>query len=710
MTRSSVLRLALLSLAASVLAAPAWARLPYPDAKVQVVADTLHGTVIEDPYRWLEAKDAPETRAWIDAENALTSATLGKLPGREPIVQRLGQLLNVEVRSVPTEQGGRYFFSKRVPGQEQRVLVMRQGADGKDEVLVDPNSLSPDHTTSVSYLDVSSDGARAAIGTRQGGQDEVSVSFLDVATHRELPDRLAKGRYFGVSLRPDGKGVFYAHYDHSGSRIFEHTFGQDPAQDRLVFGDGRGPEQIITDELSEDGRWLLITVYYGSAADKTELWVQDVAGGGPLTPIVNDVQARFVGNLGGDQLFVNTNWKAPNGRILAVDLKHPERAAWKEIVPEGPNAIEAMTLAGGRVFVTTLENVNSSVRVFDPQGKALGRIQFPTLGSIKELTGRWSSNDLRFTFTSFHVPATIYRYDTATAKRSEWWRSPAAVNSDALTTEQVWYRSKDGTKVPMFLVHKKGLKADGNRPIYLTGYGGFTVSNTPAFDPTAVLWAEAGGVYALPNLRGGSEFGESWHKAGMLANKQNVFDDFTGAAEWLIANHWSNPKTMAIEGGSNGGLLVGAAFTQHPELFQAVICDVPLLDMLRYQNFLVARFWVPEYGSSEDAEQFKFLRAYSPYQHVTKGVDYPAILFVTGDSDTRVDPLHARKMTALMQASTGGERPILLHYDTKLGHAGGKPVSKQIEDSADEIQFLFWQLGVGAPGGVTATATGANAR
>ena len=680
----------------------------YPKTAVHVVRDTLHGTVIEDSYRWLEEKDAPATRAWLGEENALTTAALSKIRGREQVVERLHQLLDVETRDVPIERGGRYFFRERKPGQEQRVLMMRQGANGQDEVLLDPNPLSADHTTSAVYLDVTERGDRAAIGTRVGGEDEVGVSFLDVATRKELADHLPKARYFGLALRPDGKGLFYSKYEKTGSRVYEHAFGQDPAQDRLLFGEGRGPEQIIDVSLSDNGHWLLYTVYHGSAADKTELWVQDLVAGGAPAPVVNDIDARFIGEIGGDRLYMTTNWKTANSRVLAVDLRNPARENWKEIVPEGKNSIENLTLAGGRLFVTTLENVNSKISVYDSTGTAMGAVELPGLGSVFGRNGRWGSNEMLFDFQSFAVPGTIFRYDVAAGKRSEWWRSPAKVASDAFTVEQVWYSSKDGTKIPMFLVHKKDLPRDGHRPVYLTGYGGFTVSMTPTFSATAVLWAEKGGVYALPNLRGGSEFGENWHKAGMLEHKQNVFDDFDGAAQWLASSGWSSPKNIAIEGGSNGGLLVGAELTQHPDHVQAVICAVPLLDMLRYQNFLVARFWVPEYGSSENAAQFQFLKAYSPYQNVKKGTDYPAVLLVSGDSDTRVDPLHARKMTALLQASTGGNRPILLHYDTQSGHSGGKPVSKQIEDNADELQFLFWQLGMTASaGGASRSAAGA---
>ncbi|HEY6867749.1 MAG TPA: prolyl oligopeptidase family serine peptidase [Candidatus Eisenbacteria bacterium] len=682
-------------------------RYTYPGSRVAVVRDTLHGTVIEDPYRWLETRNSPETRDWLDRQIAFTAATLADLPGRATIRTRLEQLLKVDAQTPPTERGGRYFFTKRGTDQDQRVLVMRRGATGRDEVLLDPGPLSPDHTTSASYLDVSTDGRMVAIGTRLGGKDEVTVSFMDPDTRQTLTDRLPEARYFAIAITPDQRGCYYSKYTKEGSRVYFHAFhalGGPAAEDRLVFGEGRGPEQIIDVTLSEDGRWLLFTVYHGSSGDQTELWVQDVAARGPITPVVSDLKAFFSGQIAGNWLYMRTNWNASNGRILRADLTNPARDAWKEIVPAGSSAIEDFAVAGHKVFVNVLENVVSKIHVYDADGKPLGEIALPTLGTAGALVGRWSSTEAFYPFDSFVVPPSIYRYNTGSRENRPWWQASVPIQSRDFQVKQVTYRSKDGTPIPMFMVSKRGTQVGGSHPVYLTGYGGFTVNITPHFSPLCAVWVENGGIYAVPNLRGGSEFGEAWHKAGMLDKKQNVFDDFIAAAEYLITSGTTTPKRLAIEGGSNGGLLVGAAFTQRPELYQAVICAVPLLDMLRYQNFLVARFWVPEYGSSEDPDQFKYLYAYSPYHHVRKGVDYPAVMFISGDSDTRVDPLHARKMTALLQASTGGDRPILLHYDTKAGHAGGKPVSKQIEDDTDELLFLFWQLGIkpAAPVGVAA--------
>ncbi len=691
--------IATLALAAAAFAAP-----NYPLSPVAVVRDTLHGVVIEDPYRWLEQKDAPETRAWIDRQNAFTDSVLGAYPGRDRLKTRLGELLKVDAQGTPTERAGRYFFWRRLASEDQRSLCVRRSAAEKDEVLLDANPLSADHTTSINYVDITSDGTLAAFGTRLGGQDEQLVKFYDVDKKAERPDQLPRARYFAVAIKPDKSGAYYSKYLKEGSRVYYHAMGGDPAGDKLIFGEGRGADQIIDVTLSDDGRWLLATVYHGASGDQTELWVKNVATDGPFQAIVSDVPAFFNAAFGGDWLFVRTNWNASNGRIVRVDLAHPEPANWKEIVPAGPYAIDDFTVAGGRLLVAYLENVASTIRIVDANGQRRGEVALPTMGNAGGFQGRWGGNEAFFTFESFAVPPAVFRVDMKTGKASEWWHAPVPVQSDAFEVKQVWYASKDMTKIPMFLVSKKGLSLDGRNPTYLTGYGGFTVNITPRFSALCATWVENGGVYAVPNLRGGAEFGEAWHKAGMLEKKQNVFDDFLAAAEWLVRNRYTRPEKLAIEGGSNGGLLVGASITQRPALFQAAICAVPLLDMLRYQNFLVARFWVPEYGSAEDADQFKYIYAYSPYQHVRKGTDYPAVMFVTGDSDTRVDPLHARKMTALMQASTGGNRPIILHYDTKLGHAGGKPISKQIDDSADELVFLMAQLGANGAGGSAAKA------
>lgn len=666
-----------------------------PVTKTDNVVDNYFGTKIADPYRWLEDQNSAETRAWIKAEDACTDAALDKLAGREGIAKRMGELLKVDSVGPPTERGGHYFFAKRRANEDLFTLYMREGASGPDRVLVDPRPLSKDHSTSVVLEDVSEDGKLIAYGVRLGGQDQVTVHFQNVDTGKELADVLPSADYFGLAITREKNGIYYSKMMPEGSRVFYHAMGRPAAADSEIFGKGYAPSQIIGVGMSEDGRYLTIPVVYGAAGDRSEVYVKDLEKNGPIVPVVKNIAAAFNPAFGGDTLYMLTNWKAENWRVLAVDLKNPAREHWREVIPEGPDRLSDVEAAGGKLMATYLHNATTSLRIFDANGKAASEISLPALGTGGVATSRWGSNEAFVVFQSYSYPPTILRYDLATQKTSTWARPQVPIQSSSFTVEQVWYHSKDGTRVPMFLFHKKGLELDGNNPTLLTGYGGFDSSTTPGFSSEAVLWAEHGGVWAEANMRGGGEFGKPWHEAGMKEKKQNVFDDFEYAAEWLIRNKYTNSGKLAIEGASNGGLLMGAALTQRPDLFRAVVCMYPLLDMLRYQKFFVAQFWVPEYGSADNAEQFKYLRAYSPYQNVHPGTKYPAVLFVTGDGDTRVAPLHARKMAALLQASTGSERPILLMYDTKSGHSGGRPVGQQIEENTNILSFLFWQLGVG---------------
>jgi prolyl oligopeptidase len=688
-------RLALmLALAASAshLAAAQAVKSP-PHTRTVEVVETIHGVTIADPYRWLEDQNSPETRAWIEEQNRYTESLLNQLPWREQIRKRLEQLLRIDTIGIPIARGGRYFFMKRRADQNQAAIYMREGPTGKDQLLVDPNAMSPDQTVSVNIVAISDDGKLLAYGTRQGGEDEITITFMDVDSRKPLQDRMPRGRYFGIAIKPDKSGFYYSRFGPQGSRVYYHAMGSDPAKDQEIFGGGYGPGQIISASLSEDGRYLVISVSHGASGDRVEIYVQDLSAKGPITPITGDLKAGFSGGIVGNILYLRTNWQAPNWRIVAVKLDDPAPERWRTLVPESSSVISGFSLAGGKIFVNYVENVSSRIKVFDPSGKYIRDIALPQLGSASGIIGRWKEDEAFYSFNSFAQPPTIYRYQISNNKQEVWARINIPIEPDEIQVKQIWYESKDGTRVPMFIVHRKGLKLDGQRPTLLTGYGGFNISLLPTFSARAALWVESGGVFAQPNLRGGGEFGEKWHRDGMLDKKQNVFDDFIAAAQWLIKNGYTNPSKLAISGGSNGGLLVGAAMTQRPELFQAVVCSYPLLDMVRYHKFLVARFWVPEYGSSEDPKQFQYIYRYSPYHNVKKGVKYPAVLFITGDADTRVDPLHARKMTALMQAWTGSDRPILLHYDTKAGHSGGLPVSKQIEDLTDELSFLFWQLG-----------------
>ena len=679
-----------------------------PKTTVNEVKEMVQGTEIVDPYRWLEDQNSPETRAWIEAQNAYTDSMIAKFAGRDAVRQEVSALIKIDTMSAPVVTNNRYFFSKRRADQDQASLFVRKGLAGKDDLLVDPLPLSPNHTITVNQGSITEDGKLMAYFVREGGADEVTPHVFDVDAHKELADVFPKARYSGFSILNDKSGVYLTRVTADGPRVFFHKMGSDMAADTEIFGKGYSPEKIIGSGVTDDNHYLQIAVLHGSAADHTEIYVKDLAANGPIVTIVKDLPAAFFGQIAGDRMYVRTDWKAPKWRIMEVDLKNPaliqNMDKWREVVPEGDGVLDGFSVVGGKLAVRVTQNVVPHLKVLDTNGKLLREVPVPALGSISGLGGRWNSNEAFFSFTSYHIPQTIYRYDIATGKQTVWSETKVPIESAKYEVKQVWYASKDGTKIPMFLAHAKGLKLDGKNAVLLTGYGGFNLSSTPGFNAFAAGWMANGGVYAVANLRGGGEFGEEWHHAGMLAKKQNVFDDFIGAAEWLIQNKYTSSARLAIRGTSNGGLLVGAALTQRPDLFGAVICGYPLLDMVRYQNFLVAKYWVPEYGSSENADQFKYIYAYSPYHHVKAGTKYPSVLFISGDSDTRVAPLHARKMTARMQAA-GSDRPVLLHYDTAAGHSGGTPAGKQIENTTDELSYLLWQLGVDAPA-KTEAATG----
>jgi prolyl oligopeptidase len=667
---------------------PTAARPALPATEARPVTDVLHGVSVTDPYRWLEDQNSPDTRNWIERENAYTDAMLGGLPQKPELAKRIEALLNTDVVEIPEVRGNRYFYRKRPVGEDTFKIYVREGLAGAETLLVDPTPLSPKHTTNVGIDDISHDGRMLAYYVREGGADEAETHFYDVDAHREVGMPLPRARYEGVSITPDDGNVYYTAFTDDGPRVF-HRRIQSLAGEK-IFGDGYGPEKIIISSISDDGRYLLMTVLYGSAAKKTEIYLKDLAADGPVQTVVNDVDARFFAAPAGDSLVIQTNWNAPNERLMIVKAATPTRENWHELVPERKNAtIQGLAPAGGKLFVRYLENVKPRMVIYGIDGQSQGEIAFDTIGRLGDMNGTWSSPIAFYSFSSFALPTTIYSYAVGTGRKSVFARTNAPVKPEDFTVEQVWYPSKDGTKIPMFVMYKKGLKLDGTHPTYLTGYGGFNLSSLPAFSARAVVLAEHGGVYALANLRGGSEFGEAWHQAGMLAKKQNVFDDFISAAEYLVKQKYTSPKHLSIGGTSNGGLLVTAALTQRPDLFKAVFCGYPLVDMLRYDKFLVAGFWVPEYGSANDAEQFKWIYAYSPYQHVTKGTKYPATLFVTGDADTRVAPLHARKMAALMQNSTGSTNPVLIRYHTSGGHSGGEPLTVQVNNEAEILGFLL---------------------
>jgi prolyl oligopeptidase len=681
-----------------------------PKAKIEVVEEKIHGHTISDPYRWLEDADSAATQEFDRQELAYARGVLDPLPGRDRIHQQLTELLSIGIIGTPQVGGKYYFYVRRDGAQNQPVLMVREGVHGKDRALVDVNLLSADGTVALDWWSPSDDGKYVAYGTSPGGSEESTLHVVEVATGKVLPDTIDRARHANVAWKKDNSGFYYGRTPKKGDvpageevyyvKIFYHALGSDSEKDSLIFGAGRHAQDIPVAQLADDeNRWLLITVYEGYT--KTEMYLQDLKAGTPPVEITSGKDFIYSGEILRGQLYIFTNEDAPRYRVLRVDARKPAREFWREIIPESDAVLKNVLIVHGNLFGLYEKNATSLLKIFSNEGKFLSDVKLPGLGSITAIGGKWDSEEAFFGFQSFTVPPSVYMIDFKPSDATELWArvDAPAIDPSAYEVKQVWFTSKDGTKVPMFVFHKKGLTLNGRNPTVLTGYGGFNISLTPSFVGDRFLWLEHGGVFAVANLRGGSELGEEWHRAGMLDKKQNVFDDFIAAAEYLIAQKYTDKDHLAIRGGSNGGLLMGAAFTQRPELFRAVVCAVPLLDMLRYQHFQIAKLWIPEYGSADDAKQFDWLYAYSPYHHVKAGTEYPAILFMTAESDTRVDPMHAKKMAALMQAEAANglsrERPILLRIEPKAGHGVGKPVTKQIEELTDVYSFLFWQLGVG---------------
>jgi prolyl oligopeptidase len=674
----------------------------YPQTPSTDVVDILHGETIADPYRWLEDGAAAETRLWTDRQNAFTQAYLGAVPGRQRLRRRLEELLAIGVLSVPTPVRGRYFYLRREGRLNHPVLYWRQGVEGTDNVAVDPNALNPAGTTALDWFYPSKDGRLLAYGLSENGSEESVLHLLEVASGLHLPDRIPRMRAASLAWLPDASGFYYSRYprpsevpageEHYHRAIYYHHLGSDPEADPLVF---RPVEKEYWPgvSLSPDGRWLVVSV--ARTFDQTDLYIRDLSRDGPLVPVAENQPASFEGEIAHGRLFLRTNLDAPTYRLYQVNPEHPDRSAWREIVaPRAEAVLESVSIAGSRLALGYLERASSRLRLSDLEGRLVGDVALPELGSLFGVGAEWDGQEIFYGFSSYTVPPSVYRIDLATGASALWRRVEADVDPSQFVVRQVTYASRDGTPISMFLVHRSGLETTGDSPTYLTGYGGFNISMTPAFSRSLLLWLELGGVVAVPNIRGGGEYGETWHQAGILASKQNSFDDFIGAAEWLIAEGYTRPERLAAAGGSNGGLLVGAVLTQRPELFRAVLVQVPLLDMLRYHRFLIARLWIPEYGSAEDPAQFRWLRAYSPYHHVREGVAYPAVLLATAESDTRVDPMHARKMAARLQAASTADRPILLRLESRAGHGAGKPLSKVLDELTDSWTFVFSELGV----------------
>jgi prolyl oligopeptidase len=678
-----------------------------PKTEKRPLEENFHGTKVVDNYRWLEDGTNADTQKWVEAEMAYTRGLLDPLPGRDAIHKRLTELLSIGSITSPQMGGKYYFYTRREGMQNQPVVYVREGVEGKDRVLFDANQLAADGTIALDWYQPSENGRYLVYGTSSSGSEMSTLHIVETKTGTLLPDTIERTRAASIAWTHDNSGFYYTRYPKKGDvpegqemynrHVFYHELGSDPATDPPIFGEGRDAEDWPSVNLDNDGRLLLITVSQGWT--KSELFLMDLKKGTPPTRITTGKNFLYSASVYNGRLYIVTNEDAPRYRVFMAEAGDYERDDWKELIPQTGSVLQGVGVWGGKLFAQYEQNASSQLEIFDLNGNKLRDLALPTIGTVFASDGKWNRDEIFYGFYSFTVAPSVYRYDLQSGSTSLWAKVEApSIDPAAYEVEQEWYHSKDGTRMPMFVVCKRGLKKDGHNPTLLTAYGGFNVSLTPSFSRTAYLWMEHGGVFAVANLRGGAEFGEDWHRAGMLDKKQNVFDDMIAAAEYLIAEKYTDKDHLAIQGGSNGGLLMGAMITQRPELFRAVVCQVPLLDMLHYQDFQIAKLWIPEYGTAENPEQFKWLYAYSPYHHVKAGEEYPAVLFMTADTDTRVDPMHAKKMAALMQAEakngSSRTRPILLRIESKAGHGAGKPVTKQIEEYTDVYSFLFWQLGV----------------
>jgi prolyl oligopeptidase len=680
----------------------------YPLAKTVDITEDYHGTKIADPYRWLEDADAADTKAFVDAQNALFHQFVDG-PLREGVKQRLVELHDYPRYTPPSRHGPYYTFNKNDGLQNQSVLYVSTSAkDPSPRVLIDPNTFRKDGTMAVSGTTYTHDGTLLAYGISSGGSDQKEIHVLNVQSGKDLGDVLKWCKFANVAWKHDNSGFWYNRYPTPGSvakedqarfnKLYWHTLGTPQEQDALVLDPG-DKDLSASPSVTDDGEYLLLYLSRGSGR-KNRLYYRKAADSGEFVKLFEDEQAQysFVEH-DGPVFYILTNRDAPRKKLVAVDTSKRDAADspnWKTIIPEGHDTIGSVECINNQFLVTILHDAHELMTVYDMNGQRVREIELPTLGSVSGASGQRTHTETFFSFTSYIDPPTIYRYDFVNQKLELLRKPEVKFDSSRYETKQVFVTSKDGTtKVPMFITHKKGLKLDGNNPTMLNGYGGFTVSLTPGFSTARIVWLENGGVFCVANLRGGDEYGEAWHRAGMLENKQNVFDDFIACAQWLIDNKYTSTRRLAIEGGSNGGLLVAACEAQRPDLFGAVLCHVPLTDMLRYHRFSVGRFWTTEYGNAEkDPEQFKFLYSYSPLHHVTSGTVYPPTAVFTAEMDDRVVPLHARKFTAALQAADAGTNPILLRTETRAGHGGGKPTSKQIDEEADQYAFLARVFGM----------------
>jgi prolyl oligopeptidase len=677
----------------------------YPASRCGDVVDVLHGVEVPDPYRWLEDLDSEETRAWIEAQNKLTFDYLDQIPARNRIRERITALWDYEKVGIPQKRGGRYFFTHNHGLQNQSVLYWMEALDEEPQQLLDPNVLSEDGTVALTGYAASEDGKLLAYGLSSAGSDWQEWHVREVDTGRDLRDHLQWAKFSGASWTQDGTGFYYSRYDepeegaeYKGAnyyhKLYYHRIGEPQSEDALVYERPDRKEWGFDGYVTEDGDYLVITVWEGTNRENG-IFYRDLRDGadGQVVELLGrfDASYVFVGNAG-PILYFLTDLDAPMSRAVAVDISQPDRANWQEVISESTDALRDVSLVGGMFVASYLHDAHSMVRVYDKAGNLVRAVELPGIGSVTGLSGRDDDPEMFYSFASFAVPEEIYRYDVVTGKSEVFRRPDVGFDPADYVTEQVFYPSKDGTRIPMFLTYRRGLELGADAPVLLYGYGGFDISLTPSFRVPTVVWMEMGGVFAQANLRGGGEYGKAWHDAGKKGTKQNVFDDFCAAAEWLVEKGYTSTSKLAIFGGSNGGLLVGACLTQRPEIFGACVAAVGVLDMLRFHQFTIGWAWVSDYGSPDEADEFEVLRAYSPYHNLSAGTHYPPTLLTTGDHDDRVYPAHSFKFAAALQTAQAGEAPALIRIETRAGHGAGKPTSKLIEEAADRWAFLVRAL------------------
>ncbi|HEY1173084.1 MAG TPA: prolyl oligopeptidase family serine peptidase [Verrucomicrobiae bacterium] len=678
----------------------------YPRTVKTNVVETLNGVSVADPYRWLEDDNSAATKAWVEAQNKVTFEYLEKLPARQKLKERLTELWNYERYGVPFKEGNRYFYTRNDGLQNQSVLYVAETLEAEPRVLLDPNTLSKDGTVSLSGYTISDDGNLMAYGLSSGGSDWQEWKVRDVRTGKDLEDELKWVKFSGASWTKDGKGFFYSRYDapkegeqlkgvNYFQKLYFHRIGTKQSEDTLVYDRPDEKEWGFGGSVTEDDRYLAIHVWQGTSP-KNRFFYQDLqAKGSKVVELLkeNDASYDFIGNVGTVFYFL-TDLNASRGRLIAIDITKPERANWQEVIPQAWDTLRSVSFVNNQFVAQYLKDARSVVKVFSREGKQEREVELPGIGTAGGFGGERGDTETFYFFSGYTMPGTIYRYDLKTGNSTVFREPKVKFNPAEFETKQVFFTSKDGTRVPMFITHKKGLKLDGANPTYLYGYGGFNISLTPSFALTMIAWMERGGVYAVANLRGGGEYGEDWHQAGTKLKKQNVFDDFIGAAEWLVANKYTRPDKLAIAGGSNGGLLVGACMTQRPDLFGVALPAVGVLDMLRFHKFTIGWAWQSDYGSPDKAEEFQALYAYSPYHNLRQGTKYPSTLITTGDHDDRVVPAHSFKFAARLQEYHRGDSPVLIRVETKAGHGAGKPTAMLIEEAADRLAFALKELEV----------------